>query len=356
MAIHFDRSRLETVINSHEAWWLGELDRPLLRCTITDYYPPLPGRELPVLSQANCHDFSRSAEEIIEAEDRMLSRFEYLGDAYPVMDFASFGPGVLAAFCGSTLDNSRGQVWFLPCEPDITNLHVKYDPENKWARRIKELYRAGLERWQGAVIMTLPDLGGIMDILASLIGAENLVFALVDEPEEVKRVQKEIQAAWYEAYADFSNVLKPQGVNTNWNGILSRTPSYIPQCDFSYMLGQDMFREFVLEHLRTDTQRLDRTIYHLDGIGALKHLDALLELEELTAIQWVYGVDQPGPEAWIDVYNRITDAGKQIMIIENALHNGYGKVLPQLKTRSPYACIWATRNEMEEAKKLLSLR
>lgn len=354
MSVHFDRQRLQSVLENHERWWRGELDRPLVRGVIEGCYAPSHTAKAPRLSQATCHDFSWTAEEVIEAEDAYLSGCEYFADGYPVMDFAAFGPGVLAAMLGSTLDNSRGQIWFLPCQEDITKLHVSYDPENKWVRRIKDLYRAGHECWQGSVIMTLPDLGGIMDILASLIGAENLVFALVDEPEEVHRVQGEIQEAWYEAYRDFSEALKPQGAVSDWNGILSREGGYIPQCDFSYMLGPDMFGEFVMPILREDTKRLRNTIYHLDGIGALKHLDQLLTLPDLKAIQWVYGVDQPGPAAWLDVYQKILDAGKQIMIIENGMFNGYGDLRPHFG-KAPYVCLWATPETAEEAYRLASL-
>ena len=69
--------------------------------------------------------------------------------------------------------------------------------------------------------------------------------------------------------------------------------------------------------LREDMKRLRHTIYHLDGVGELKHLDALLSLPELNAIQWVYGVGQPGPHAWMDLYRKVENAGKQVMIIEN---------------------------------------
>ena len=354
MSVHFDRNRMEAVLANHERWWRGELNRALVWGEVADFYPPSHTAKAPRLSQATCHDFSWTAEEVIDAEDAFLSTREYFADGYPVMNFAAFGPGVLAAMLGSELDNSRGQVWFVPCCEDITKLHVSYDPENKWVRRIKDLYRAGLERWQGKVIMTMPDLGGIMDVLASLIGAENLVFALVDEPEEVKRVQAEIQEAWYEAYWDLRKVLEPQGAFTDWNVLLSREPSYIPQCDFSYMLGPEMFEEFVMPVLRVDTEQLTNTIYHLDGVGELKHLDAVLSLPNLKAIQWVYGVGQPGPHAWLDVYRKVLDAGKQIMIIENGLDNGYGELRHKLG-KSPYVSIWATPETREEAFRLATL-
>ena len=354
MAVHFDRQRMESVADNHDRWWRGKLNRPLLRGVYENFYQPSHIAKVPRLSQATCHDFSLTAEEVIDAEDAFLSTCQYFADGYPVMDFAAFGPGVLAAMLGSELDNSRGQIWFLPCEEDVSKLHVRYDPENKWVRRIKDLYRAGLERWQGTVIMTMPDLGGIMDILASLIGSENLVFALVDEPEEVMRVQNEIQAAWYEAYWDFRKVLEPQGMYTDWNGILSREPSYIPQCDFSYMLGPDMFAEFVMPMLREDTNRLTNTIYHLDGVGELKHLDMLLTLPNLKAIQWVYGVGQPGPEAWGDVYRKILDAGKQVMIIENVLYHPLKEILPHAGI-SPYMSLWASPEHQQQVEEILRL-
>ena len=136
-----------------------------------------------------------------------------MGDAYPLVNLASFGPGVLAAFCGARLDNSSGAVWFFPAEKGkpISEIHAVYDPENVWAKRIKDIYRAGVNRWEGRVIMGMPDLGGILDAAASLVGTEELLYALTDEPEEVERLVGELETAWYDAYRDFAAVLAPQG-------------------------------------------------------------------------------------------------------------------------------------------------
>ena len=164
MPIHFDAERMEAVKDAHARWWKGELDRPLVRATIVDAYAA-PQAEAPVLSQANCTDFRWSPEQVVESLDCWLSRQEYLGDSFPMVNFDGFGPGVLAAFCGAKLDNSTGNVWFFPQkEMEIEDIHVKYDPDNIYARRIKEIYRAGLEKWNGLVIMGMPDLGGILEI------------------------------------------------------------------------------------------------------------------------------------------------------------------------------------------------
>jgi arginase family enzyme len=56
-------------------------------------------------------------------------------------------------------------------------------------------------------------------------------------------------------------------------------------------------------------------MYHLDGVEAMRHLPALLEVEELDAIQWTPGVGQPqgGDPAWYDLYKRIRASGKSLM-------------------------------------------
>ena len=352
MPVHFSKERMQKVISDHDRWWRGELGRPLIRASITDAYPRGPKPKAPILDQSNVHDFSWTPEEIVEALEWELSSFEYLGDAYPVVDLAPFGPGVLAAFCGATLDNSSGRVWFFPCERDVTKLHIRYDPENKWARRVKDICRAGIERWQGDIIITMPDLGGILDVVASMCGTEELLYATVDEPEEVHRLILEAEQAWQEAYADFAKILAPQGCMTNWNGILSAGTTYIPQCDFAYMIGPDMFREFVLETLRRDTERIENTIYHLDGIGQLAHVDMLLSLPKLRAIQWVPGDGKPGPETWGDLYEKICAAGKNVMIIGDGRTNSSLEMLPKLGEKI-YSGIWASATEREEVVRYL---
>lgn len=316
MGIQFNRSRMEEVIENHERWWNKKLDRPLIKGTIQHAHPLAHGAVAPRLSQENSTDFSWTAEQIIETLDAHLSTQEFFADGYPRIGLTAFGPGVVAAFCGSPIDTTDGRIWFLPKEEDLTKLHVTYDPDNRWSRRIKDIYKAGFDRWEGSVVMEFPDLGGVMDVLASLCGTDNLLYALIDQPEEVSRLVKETEIAWNAAFDDFASILKPQGVYSDWNGILSREPSYITQCDFSYMIGPDMFREFVLETLKKDTEKMSNVIYHLDGIGELPHLDMILGIEKLKAVQWVPGAGQPDTRHWLDVYQRILDAGKQIHLVD----------------------------------------
>ena len=319
MAVHFTQEDWKRIRESHTAWWRGELKRPLVQCVVEGAYDAgRPQPAAPVLSQVNCNRLDIPAEDVIDALDWKLSRQEFLGDAYPRINFDSFGPGVTAAFCGAVLDNSAGGVWFFPEEKKpISEISIRYNPENKWVRRIKDIYRAGGERWQGNVLMGMPDLGGFMDIAATFVGSEEMLIELYDEPEEVRRLSKEAYQAFMEAYRDLEKTLIECGNPgySDWSGLYSDVPSYIIQNDFSYMIGPDMFREFGLTELAQATEELDNVIYHLDGAGQIPHLDYLLALPKLKAIQWVPGDGQPHGAVWLDLYRRISAAGRRIWFV-----------------------------------------
>jgi hypothetical protein len=81
------------------------------------------------------------------------------------------------------------------------------------------------------------------------------------------------------------------------------------------MLSQRMFDEVFLPGIRRECAYYERSIYHLDGPGALRHLDSLLAIPELNAIQYVYGAGNEGIHRWMWVYQKIQKAGKGIMVI-----------------------------------------
>ncbi len=316
MPVDFGPEQWEQVRGSHRRWWDGELDRPLVAVEVLGRDPGRPCPETPLLSQATCTDLSWSAEQVIDRLDWELSRRVYLGDAFPQVNFNCFGPGVMAAFIGAELSNRTGRVWFHPtADIPITELRFEYAPDNVWLNRIKDLFRAGMERWQGQVLMGMPDLGGNLDILSTFLPGEKLLFDLYDHPDDVKRLTWEGHELWHRFYSELDEVLQPENPGySDWSAVYSESPTYILQCDFCYMIGPDMCAEFVVPELAASCRRLAHTIYHLDGPGQLPHQDLILDIEELDAMQWVPGAGNPGCGEWPDVYRKISAAGKRILI------------------------------------------
>lgn len=352
MYIHFDKNEMGRVKETYAKWWNGTIDRPVISMRRYKAYSAVNTATAPVLEQSNCHDFSYSPKQLIEAWDCSMSGLRFEADGFPFVNFSCFGPGVLAAMVGGVLDNSSGAVWFYPGEKtELKDIHPHYDPENKWTKRIKDIYYAGLEYWNGAVIMGMPDLGGVLDVAAALRGTENLLYDLYDEPEEVLRLVGEIETAWHEAYNDFASVLAPQEAFTDWSGILCPEKSYIVQSDFCYMISNPMFREFVLPTLKRDVAKLPNVIYHLDGPGELKHLDDILAIPELKAVQWIPGASNPPTSEYPEVYEKIVSAGKRYWICgdDNDFYNIYSKAGGQ----PFYSCGYRADNN-EPAEKMKS--
>jgi hypothetical protein len=87
------------------------------------------------------------------------------------------------------------------------------------------------------------------------------------------------------------------------------------QSDISIMISEEDFRTFCQPFLQQQCDKIEYTLYHLDGVDAIRHLDAILELKNLNAIQWTPGYGQPqgGSPQWYDLYNKILSGGKSIM-------------------------------------------
>jgi hypothetical protein len=319
MSIEFSAERWERVKAANRLFWRGELDRPLIHITVGGRDP---GRPEPRLKPGRWHfaEVYRSevpADEIVDRWDYDLSCSHYRGDAFPSV-YPNFGPGIIAAFLGAIFHPAPEEFtcWFHPPRDlPISDLHFMCDTEHVLFRRLCDLYRAGVDRWQGAVQLGMTDLGGNLDILSTFRPGEQLLFDLVDHPDEVTRLTWEAHQAWLQAYRGLDSVIRPvnPGYST-WAGIFSEEPHYMLQCDFCYMIGPAMFEEFVRPELAETCRLFPNSFYHLDGPGELPHLDHLLSIPDLKGIQWVPGCHRPQIE-WVDLYRRIRKGGKFIQIM-----------------------------------------
>jgi len=313
--MNFTASRWDKIREDSDKWWAGELKRPLIQMRLNGADPGRDEPALPFHSFTSFYDLDVSAEAIVDRWDYNLSCCKFLGDSFPSV-WPNFGAGVMAAMMGANLLNGDDTVWFNPKEEkEISDLSFEFDTNNVWFNRIKDIYKAGLERWEGLVQFDMTDLGGNLDILSSFRPSEKLLLDLYDFPDAVKRMTWEAHEKWFSYYGAFNSLLQPVNPGyTAWTPIFSTQPYYILQCDFCYMISPDMFDEFVKPELAAACKRLTNSFYHLDGPGQLAHLDSLLTIDELKGVQWIPGAGSPLCDQWPEVYRKIRDAGKLIQI------------------------------------------
>ncbi|MCL2699986.1 MAG: hypothetical protein FWE68_06705, partial [Defluviitaleaceae bacterium] len=106
------------------------------------------------------------------------------------------------------------------------------------------------------------------------------------------------------------------GAISDWSEVYSEKTAYNTQCDFAYMISPAMFGEFVMPSMEAHCAHLGHTTYHLDGTGQIAHLDQLLSLKDLNAIQWFPGSGSPDADhdEYIKMYDKIFSAGKQVLL------------------------------------------
>ena len=312
----FSRQQWQNIKENHDLWWAGQLDRPLIQLVFTDGHPGRAKPDIPNYPFTSFYDLDVPAEAIVDRWDYDLSCHRFIGDAFPRV-CPNFGPGVIAAFLGAELKNGDNTVWFSPPKNmDIANINFQYNEHNLWLDRIKDIYRAAVDHWAGSVLLSMTDLGGNLDILATFRPSEKLLLDLYDAPEQVKRLTSQAHECWFKYFQDIGRIIEPTNPGYSaWAGIYSCRPYYMLQCDFSYMIGPNMFDEFVKPELVQTCKQLGNSFYHLDGPGALAHLDSLLSIEDLGGIQWVPGAGQQPPSQWLDVFRKIRDAGKLLQLV-----------------------------------------
>ena len=114
-----------------------------------------------------------------------------------------------------------------------------------------------------------------------------------------------------------------------------------------------MLREFVWNDLVAETEWLDRSVFHLDGPDAIRHLGTLFELPKLHAIQWVPGEKLPRESVlkWIPLLRCIQAANRAIHLSVQP-----EEVEPLLLALAPEGLLLRTACDTEEEAKDLVRR
>jgi len=262
-----------------------------------------------------------------------LAHQAFPADVLPI-SATDIGPGSLALFLGSEPGFSPETVWFEPCMQDCEtpeNLPpLQFDEENRWWQVTRETLEACAKLGKEKYMVGFPDLIENVDILASLRDAQTLLMDMIERPEWVEQKVAEINQVWFEVYQRIYDIIKLPDGSSAFRSFYLWGPGKIAkvQCDACAMFSPEMFRRFVVPGLTEQCQWLDCSMYHLDGTQAICHLDALLEIEALDAIEWTpqAGIEGGGDPRWFEMYRKILDAGKSVQVV------GVGKeeVLPLL--------------------------
>lgn len=296
--------------------------------------------------------------DVEEADKVWRGRFEnhhYFGESLPCL-FPYFGTAGIAEYTGCKPERTPRTTWFKPWmadddEPDASLITYKC-PEA--FRQQKDAIATLIDLSKGDYLVSVTDNCGILDALAAIRGTDNLMMDMLTDPEFVEEGIRNLLPIYKQTQEELFDL-----VNENNDGsVLSWMHLWAPkrlaqmQCDLSVMISPEMFDRFVMPELEELCDFLDYPVYHFDGQEQIRHLDSMLSIKKLRAIQWTPVAGQPPTKAFIPVLQKIQKAGKNLVLM--LPKTDVVPVLDSLNCRGVQMLVYGVETD-DEARDLLKL-
>lgn len=280
-----------------EAWCQNEIvDRPPIRFQAHNAFLNAATEDVKKLSPEQKKGWWFNVELQVELFAKSVAGRRFHAETFPVY-FPNLGPEVYAAFYGAELIYSDVTSYAMPLVntwEDVSK--VKLNMDNAYFKTLEALTQCALERGEGTFLVGYTDLHPGLDCVAAWRDPQQLCLDLFDYPEGVHQLAELAIADFELIYDHFDAVLKAKNqLSVSWMGIPSFGKMHIPSCDFSSLISPAAFNKFGLPILKREVKNMTRNIFHVDGIGVAKHLQAILSVPEVHALQWVQGVGDDYP-------------------------------------------------------------
>lgn len=292
------------------AWW----DREIIDRVVIQVTAPRPGRRVVTPPDDLVRRWT-DVDYVLDAAEARLEGTYYAGESFPCY-WPNLGPDVFAGYLGCEIQFGENTSWSVPFVKEWWQFPcVQFDRQNRWWELTQLMLKRSGERFQGKAILGFTDIHGGGDAVAALRDPQTLALDLVDHPEEVLMAMECVESIWFDVYAEQLDLIRQYSAGAStWMNLWHPGKWYPVSCDFICMISPAMVEKFILPELLAEISYLDRSIFHLDGPGALKHLDALLAIDKLGAIQWVPGANSGPIAQWFPILKRIQAAGKGLQI------------------------------------------
>ena len=291
-----------------EAFWHMEIvDRPCIAVTAREK------QARPVAPPKDFREKWTDPDYVAESYDAGHEATYFGGEAMP-------NTSLMAGYCfsyGAALHYAEQTIWQNPIieswdtAPDL----VLNESDPGWQQVLKVVERC-VAVSAGKWMTGFPNIHQPNDHVAMLRESSSFCLDMVDHPKELKRCLRQALDNWLAIQDRIRPMLmRHQEGSISWLPVWCPWPkSMTLQSDISCMVSPAMFEDLIAPELVEISDWLDGSIYHFDGPNALQHLDRLLTIEGLHAIQWTPGTGNPEGLAWLDLYKQIQAGGKGVVV------------------------------------------
>lgn len=225
----------------------------------------------------------------------------------------------LAPYLGAIQEFADTNIWYHECiaDPD-THPPLRFDAAHPACQLLETIVRETVAQSQGNYLVGMPAIIPNLDVLSELRGAAQLMTDLVDRAEWVHEKLQEIEAAYMLAFDRMYDLIKLDDGSMAFGYFMlwGQGKTGLLQCDVAAMISPRMFKRFVVPYLRQSCQFLQFSMFHVDGHQCLGHVDHLLDIEGLDAIEWTPDPQVPpgGDPYWYEMYRKILNAKKAVWV------------------------------------------
>jgi hypothetical protein len=309
--------QFEMAMKRVDAWFENEIiDRPPIRFTAHNAFLESASEDIAHFSQEQKKHWWFDSELQVDLFLKSIEGRRFHGETFPVF-FPNLGPDVYAAFYGAELEFGQVTSYSIPCVKSWDDAEqLTLDVNNEYFKKIEDLTSHALERCKGKFLVGYTDLHPGLDCAAAWRDPLQLCYDLYDAPDQVQRLADLAISDFEFIYNHFDAKLKGAGqLSISWMGIPSPGRMHIPSCDFSALISERFFEELGLPILQRETKTMTHNIFHVDGFGVAKHLDAILSVPELHALQWVQGVGDNYPiMQWLPLIKDMQARGLPVIV------------------------------------------
>ncbi len=304
-----DCENFPTIARRYEAWWAHDvLDRPLFIAS-ADKNPARPlRRRLELLDQPDAW---------FDAKMQDMLQLHRVGDKLPTLR-VDFGPVAMGGLFGGRVEFKEDTTWtHASINDDWSNEPAwTIEEENAWWKLMCARLEQAAAHAPGKYVITMPALGGSADVLLNLRGASSLCLDVIEKPDRITTALDKIYHGWRHAFADCYRRTVARGAGVmRWANLWSNAPYFVTECDFNFMISPRQFEKLFLPDIARVAKTAGRSLFHLDGPNATRHIDALLAVPDIQAIQYVPGAGAPSALEWVEMFRKIQRAGKSLQII-----------------------------------------
>ena len=299
------------------AWFENEIiDRPPIRFIAHNAFLEAATEDIALLSREQKKQWWFNSELQVDLFIKSIQGRRFHGETFPVY-FPNLGPDVYAAFYGAELEFGEVTSYSIPFVRQWEDSdQLIFNTNNEYFKKIEVLTQHALERCEGKFLVGYTDLHPGLDCVAAWRDPLQLCYDLYDHPDQVRRLADRAFEDFEFIYDHFDAMLKEKGqLSVSWMGIPSFGRMHIPSCDFSALISKKFFKEFGLPILQQEIRTMSHNIFHVDGYGVAKHLETILSVPEVHALQWVQGVGDNYPiMQWVPLIKEMQAKGMPVIV------------------------------------------